>query len=136
MAGRVIAACGGSVRGKTIGVLGVAFKPNTDDTRDAPSLSIIPALQDAGAIVQAHDPAARREAEALLPQVRWCDDAYDVAVDASCVVLLTEWNEYRGLDLARIGDAMTERVFIDLRNVYRPEIVRSYGFAYSSIGRA
>jgi len=135
MAGRIMSACGGSVRGKTIAVLGVAFKPNTDDMRDAPSLSIIPALQDAGAHVKAHDPAAMHEAGALLPGVEWCEDAYQAANGAHAVALVTEWNEFRGLDLSRLGDSMAARVFVDLRNVYRPEVVRGLGFAYTSVGR-
>jgi UDPglucose 6-dehydrogenase len=136
MAGRIMQACGGHVRGKTIGILGVAFKPNTDDMRDAPSLSIIPALQDAGAVVRAYDPEAMHEAERLLPGVTWCDDPYEVAEGASAVALLTEWNEFRALDFERLGAAMADRVFVDLRNVYRPGMVRGMGFRYSSIGRS
>lgn len=136
MAGRIMNACGGSVRGKTIAVLGVAFKPNTDDMRDAPSLSIVPALQDAGAHVKAFDPAAMHEAGPLLPGVEWCDDPYAAAQGAHAVALITEWNEFRGLDLERIGGLMAHRVFVDLRNVYRPEVVRAQGFRYESIGRA
>ncbi len=136
MAGRIMQACGGHVRGKTIGILGVAFKPNTDDMRDAPSLSIVPALQDAGAVVRAYDPEAMHEAERLLPGVTWCDDPYAVAEGASAVALLTEWNEFRALDFERLGAAMAERVFVDLRNVYRPAVVRGLGFRYSSIGRS
>ncbi len=135
MASRVIAACGGSVRGQTIGVLGVAFKPNTDDMREAPSLAIVPALQDAGATVRAYDPAAMHEAGALLPHVHWCADAYDVAVGADVLVIITEWNEFRALDLDRIGASMTRKVLVDLRNVYRGEDVRKQGFTYTSIGR-
>lgn len=135
MAGRIMQACGGHVRGKTIGILGVAFKPNTDDMRDAPSLSIIPALQDAGAVVRAYDPEAMTEASRLLPGVVWCDEPYAVAEGASAVALLTEWNEFRALDFERLGAAMADRVFVDLRNVYRPEVVRALGFAYSSVGR-
>jgi UDPglucose 6-dehydrogenase len=135
MASRVMAAAGGSVRGKTIAVLGVAFKPNTDDMREAPSLAIIPALQDAGATVRAFDPAAMREAAHQLPGVHWCRDAYDAAEGADVLVLITEWNEFRALDLARLGTLMRARVLVDLRNVYRPEDVRAAGFAYSSIGR-
>jgi len=135
MAGRIMQAVGGHVRGKTIGILGVAFKPNTDDMRDAPSLSIIPALQDAGATVRAYDPEAMNEAERLLPGVTWCDDPYAVAEGASAVALLTEWNEFRALDFARLGADMASRVFVDLRNVYRPEVVRALGFSYSSVGR-
>jgi UDPglucose 6-dehydrogenase len=135
MASRVMAACGGSVRGKTVGVLGVAFKPNTDDMRDAPSLAIVPALQDAGATVRAYDPAAMHEAEPLLPGVHWCTDAYDVAVGADVLVIITEWNEFRALDLDRVGASMTQKVLVDLRNVYRAEDVRELGFRYTSIGR-
>ncbi len=135
MAGRIMNACGGNVRGKTIAVLGVAFKPNTDDMRDAPSLSIVPALQDAGAHVKAFDPAAMHEAGPLLPGVEWCDDPYAAAQGAHAVALITEWNEFRGLDLERLGSTMAARVFVDLRNVYRPDVVRAQGFRYESIGR-
>jgi UDPglucose 6-dehydrogenase len=135
MAKRVIAAAGGSVRGKTIGVLGVAFKPNTDDMREAPSLFIIPALQDAGAKVRAYDPAAMHEAEPMLPGVTWCSDAYDTATGADVLVLVTEWNEFRALDLERLGSIMSTRTLVDLRNVYRSDEVRAAGFKYSSIGR-
>ena len=135
MASRVIAACGGSVRGKTVGVLGVAFKPNTDDMRDAPSLAIVPALQDAGATVRAYDPAAMHEAGPLLPGVQWCTDAYDAAVGADVLVIITEWNEFRALDLDRVGASMKQKVLVDLRNVYRAEDVRTQGFRYTSIGR-
>jgi UDPglucose 6-dehydrogenase len=103
--------------------------------RDAPSLSIIPALQDAGATVKAFDPAAMHEAQSLLPDVEWCADPYAVAEGAHAVALVTEWNEFRGLDLERLGAPMRQRVFVDLRNVYRPEVVRAQGFAYTSIGR-
>ncbi len=136
MASRVMTAAGGSVRGKTIGVLGVAFKPNTDDMREAPSLAIVPALQDAGATVRAFDPAAMHEAAALLPGVTWCVDPYDVAQGADVLVLITEWNEFRALDLERIGSVMRAKVFVDLRNVYDPTDVRAVGFQYSSIGRS
>ena len=135
MAGRIMAACGGNVRGKTIAVLGVAFKPNTDDMRDAPSLSVIPALQDAGAHIKAFDPAAMHEAAPLLPGVEWCEDAYHAATGAHAVALVTEWNEFRGLDIGRLGNIMAERVLVDLRNVYRPESLRDLGFCYVSIGR-
>ena len=135
MASRVIAACGGSVRGKTVGVLGVAFKPNTDDMRDAPSMAIVPALQDAGATVRAYDPAAMHEAGPLLPGVQWCADAYDAAAGADVLVIITEWNEFRALDLDRVGASMTQKVLVDLRNVYRAEDVRAQGFRYTSIGR-
>ncbi len=135
MASRVMQACGGSVRGKTIGVLGVAFKPNTDDMREAPSLAIVPALQDAGAKIRAFDPAAMHEAKSLLPGVEWCRDAYDAALGVDAVVLITEWNEFRALDLDQLGQQMKSRVMVDLRNVYRPADVRAAGFTYASIGR-
>lgn len=135
MASRVIQACGGSVRGKTVCVLGVAFKPNTDDMREAPSLAIIPALQDAGATVRAYDPAAMEEARPLLPNVEWAADAYDAATGADVVVLVTEWNEFRALNLERLLEIMRAPLLVDLRNVYRPEDVREAGFRYCSIGR-
>jgi len=135
MASRVMQACGGRVRGKTIGVLGVSFKPNTDDMREAPSLAIVPALQDAGATVRAYDPAAMHEAGPLLPGVHWCTDAYDAADGADVLVLITEWNEFRALDFARLAGIMREKIVVDLRNVYRPEVVREAGFQYTSVGR-
>ena len=135
MASRVIQACGGSVRGKTIGVLGVAFKPNTDDMREAPSLAIVPALRDAGATVRAYDPAAMHEAQSLLPGVQWCEQAYDAASGADALVLITEWNEFRALDLDQLAAVMKSKILVDLRNVYRPEEVRAAGFSYASIGR-
>ena len=135
MASRVIQACGGSVRGKIIGVLGVAFKPNTDDMREAPSLAIVPALQDAGATVRAYDPAAMHEAQSLLPGVQWCEQAYDAASGADALVLITEWNEFRALDLDQLAAVMKSKILVDLRNVYRPEEVRAAGFSYASIGR-
>lgn len=135
MASRVMLACGGSVRGKTVCVLGVAFKPNTDDMREAPSLAIIPALQDAGATVRAFDPAAMDEARHLLPGVEWCTDAYDAATGADVAVLVTEWNEFRALNLEKLSQLMHTPVIVDLRNVYRPDDVRDAGFQYFSIGR-
>ena len=135
MADRIIAACGGSVQGKTVAVLGVSFKPNTDDMRESPSLNIVPALQHAGAQVRAYDPAAMHEAAPLLPGVTWCTDAYHAAQGAHAVALLTEWNEFRGLDLEQLGGAMAGRVFVDLRNVYRAEAMEAAGFEYFSVGR-
>lgn len=135
MAERVIDMCGGSVKGKTIGVLGVTFKPNTDDMRDAPSLDIVPALQEAGGAVQAFDPAGMSEAKALLPGVDWKDDAYAAAADADVLVILTEWNEFRALQLDRLAKIMKRRAIVDLRNVYSPADAAAAGFAYSSIGR-
>jgi len=135
MADRIIAACGGSVAGKTIGILGLTFKPNTDDMRDAPSLVIIPALQAAGAKVKAFDPEGMKAATALLPDVEMCDDSYAALDGADATVLLTEWNEFRALDLGRVRDGLKAPVFVDLRNVYPVEDVRQMGLHYASIGR-
>ena len=135
LAGRVIAACGGSVAGKTIAVLGVTFKPETDDMRDAPSLALIPALQKAGATVAAFDPAGMHEAEKLLPNVRWGEDAYAVAKGADALVLLTEWNAFRALDFAALKETLKTPLLVDFRNVYAPEEVAAAGFSYVSVGR-
>lgn len=135
MADRVIAACGGSVKGKKIGVLGVAFKPNTDDVRDAPSLIIIPALQEEGADIAAYDPEAAEQAQKHLEQVEWKKDPYAVAEGADALVIITEWNEFRALDLERVGGTMNERLIIDLRNIYKPQEMEQAGFRYVSIGR-
>jgi UDPglucose 6-dehydrogenase len=135
MAERIIAACGGAVAGKTIGVLGLTFKPNTDDMRDAPSLVIVPALQAAGARIQAYDPEGMQEAQKLLPDIRYVDGPYAVAQGADALVLLTEWNQFRGLDLERLGATMVSRTLIDLRNVYAPSSVKAAGWAYQSVGR-
>lgn len=135
MAERVIKACGGSVKGLRIGILGVAFKPNTDDVRDAPSLVIIPALQKAGAIITAHDPEAREEAEKHLTNVEWHENSYDVAKDADALVIITEWNEYRALDLNKIAEIMKAKRLIDMRNIYKTHIMQDLGFHYVSIGR-
>ena len=135
MAGRVIAAAGGSLQGKTVGVLGLTFKPNTDDMRDAPSLEIIPALQAAGASVQAHDPVGMPAAAKMLSSVRFCDGPYEAAKDATVLVIITEWDVYRALDLAQLKSAMLSPVIVDLRNVYVPAELASEGFRYVSIGR-
>ena len=135
MADRVIAACGGDVAGKTIAVLGVSFKPNTDDIREAPSLVIIPRLQEAGAKIAAHDPVAMDNAKDVLGDVRWCDDAYDAASDADALVIVTEWNEFRALDLTRIEETMRGNVMVDMRNIYTLDDMAERGFAYNSIGR-
>ena len=135
MAGRVIAHCGGSVAGKTIAVLGVTFKPNTDDMREAPSLDIIPALQAAGARIRAYDPQGMAEAQPLLSEVAWCADAYDALREADALVILTEWNEFRGLDLVRVRQLMRNPAMLDLRNIYNPEEMRAAGFDYACVGR-
>jgi UDPglucose 6-dehydrogenase len=136
MADRVAKAMGGAVSGKTVGVLGLTFKPNTDDMRDAPALDIIPALQALGARVQAFDPQGMEEAEKLLPGVQFCHGPYDALNGADAGVIVTEWDQFRALDLQRLRSVMREPVLVDLRNVYRPEDLRSYKFEYSSIGRA
>jgi UDPglucose 6-dehydrogenase len=135
MADRVLAMCGGSVAGLTVGVLGVTFKPDTDDMRDAPSLDIIPILQSAGASIQAYDPAGMHEAKAMLPGVAWKDGAYDAAAGADVLVIITEWNEFRALQLDRLAEIMKRPAIVDLRNVYNPVDAAKAGFAYSSIGR-
>ena len=136
MVKKIREALGGSEAGKTIAVLGLTFKPETDDMRDSPSLAIIPNLVDKGATIQAHDPQGMEEAKKLLPsQVEYCDDIYDTVNGADAVVLMTEWNAYRGLDFDRLKERMNSNVFIDLRNVYEPETMRSKGFAYTCIGR-
>jgi UDPglucose 6-dehydrogenase len=117
--------------------MGVTFKPNTDDMREAPSLTIVPALVGGGAEVRVCDPQGRREGEALLPGVQWHEDAYSAAAEADLVVILTEWNEFRALDLARMGQLMRTRRMADLRNIYSPADAGAAGFdAYDSIGRS
>ena len=135
MADKVIEACGGSVAGATVAVLGLTFKPNTDDMREAPALTIIPALQDAGAAIRAFDPAGMGEAKALLKDVAWCSDAYDALSGADALVIVTEWNEFRALDLARVKTLMRRPIFVDLRNIYSPVEVAEAGFTYRSVGR-
>jgi UDPglucose 6-dehydrogenase len=135
MAHRVEKALGGSVRGKTIAVLGVTFKPNTDDMRDAPSLTIVPMLQERGASVRATDPQGRKQAEPLLPGVHWCDSALEAAKGADALVVVTEWNEFRALDLEEARKAMKGSVVVDLRNVFQPEAAKAAGFSYTGIGR-
>ena len=135
MARKIIRACGGDVHGKTIAILGLTFKPNTDDMRDAPSLSIIQALQDAGATIRAYDPEGMDQARPLLGAVTFCKSAYEAAEGASAVAIVTEWDQFRALDLARLKGLVAEPVLVDLRNVYRAEEVAKHGFRYSSIGR-
>ena len=135
MVDRVVAACGGSVSGKTIAVLGVTFKPNTDDMRDAPSLEIVPRLIAQGARVKAFDPAGMDEARKMLPEVQWCDDAYSAMDGADAVLILTEWNEFRAIDLEKAKARLKRPVMIDLRNIYRTDEMVAAGFHYSSIGR-
>ncbi len=136
MARRIVAACGGTVRGRTIAILGLSFKPNTDDLRDSPALDIIAALRGLGAVVRAYDPAGMDNARKLFDDgLVLCRSAYEAAEEAEAVVIVTEWNQFRSLDLARLGRAVRRRVFVDLRNVYAPDEVAAAGFAYHSIGR-
>jgi UDPglucose 6-dehydrogenase len=135
MADKVIAAMGGDVSGKTIGVLGLAFKQNTDDMRDAPSLDIVPALQKAGARIVAFDPEAMKEASHLLKDIEFAGSAYAAVDGADAVVIITEWDQFRALDLNRIKTAMKGNVVVDLRNIYHPDDLAKHGFAYTSIGR-
>lgn len=135
MAEKIIDACGGNVEGKTIGVLGVTFKPNTDDMRDSPSLDIIPALQAAGAKIKAYDPEGMEEAKEMLPGVVWADDEYQALEGADAVAILTEWNQFRALNFERMKSALKQPVMVDLRNIYNPQEMSRYGFKYSSIGR-
>jgi UDPglucose 6-dehydrogenase len=137
MIDKVIDLCGGSVNGKTVAVLGVTFKPETDDMRDAPSLTIVPALVGQGARIRVVDPHGRKEGEALLPGVAWETDPYTAAAGADCLLILTEWNQFRALDLRRLAGAMATARLADLRNIYDPADVRAAGFAaYAGVGRA
>ncbi|MBL8836797.1 MAG: UDP-glucose/GDP-mannose dehydrogenase family protein, partial [Alphaproteobacteria bacterium] len=135
MAEKIVAACGGSVQGKTIAVLGLTFKPNTDDMRDSPSLDIVPGLQQAGAKVKAFDPEGMHEAGQLLRDVEMCANSYAAIEGADALVILTEWNEFRALDLARVKALLRTPIVVDLRNVYEPKDMAEAGFRYTSIGR-
>jgi UDPglucose 6-dehydrogenase len=135
MAGRIERAAGGSLAGKTVAILGLAFKPDTDDVREAPSLTLIPMLQERGATVRAYDPHAAENAEVLLPGVSWCKSALEAADQADIAVVLTEWNEFRALDLAALRACMRGNILVDLRNVYLPAQASAAGFTYASIGR-
>jgi UDPglucose 6-dehydrogenase len=136
MARKVVAALDGSVRGKTVAVLGLTFKPNTDDTRDSPAIPLITALQDMGATVRGYDPAGMEQAKPLLPTVTYCNSAYSAADGADAVVIATEWEQFRALDLQRLKGVMAQPVIVDLRNIYRPEEMKRANFRYLAIGRA
>ena len=135
MGRKVIAACGGSVRGSTIAVLGLTFKPNTDDMREAPSIALITALQDAGAKVRAYDPEGMKQAHTILADVEYADSAYACIAGADALVIVTEWDAFRALDLQRVKALLKRPVLIDLRNIYRPEEVTRHGFTYEGLGR-
>jgi UDPglucose 6-dehydrogenase len=135
MADKIVAACGGTVAGKRLAVLGLTFKPNTDDMRDAPSLVILPALADAGAVIRAFDPEGMAEAKKLLPGLVTCSDPYEAMAGADALVLLTEWNAFRALDLDRVRKLLRTPLIVDLRNIYEPQQVAEAGLRYVSIGR-
>ena len=135
MARRIIVAAGGSVRGKVIAVLGLTFKPNTDDIREAPALAIIRGLLDAGAIIRAHDPEGMEQARVVLPEVEFCRSPYEEARGASALAIVTEWDQFRALGLRRLKEAMAQAVLIDLRNIYSAREVVRHGFRYVGIGQ-
>jgi UDPglucose 6-dehydrogenase len=134
MARKIADALGGDLTGKTVALLGLTFKPNTDDMRDAPSLDIVPALQEMGATVRAYDPEGMAHARRMM-DIETCDDAYETMQGADVLVLLTEWNEFRALNLVKVGELLKRKLIVDLRNIYAPAQMQSYGFAYVSIGR-
>jgi len=135
MAARIVAACGGSVAGKTIALLGLTFKPNTDDMRESPSLAIVPALKAQGATIRAHDPEGMEEAKKLLDGVEFCGGPYEALQGADAVVIVTEWNAFRSLDLGRMKALLRTPLVVDLRNIYNPREMAAAGFRYFSIGR-
>ncbi|MGY9016406.1 MAG: UDP-glucose dehydrogenase family protein, partial [Rhodospirillales bacterium] len=135
MANRIVEACGGSVDGKTIGILGLAFKPNTDDMRDAPSLDIIAALQKAGAVIRAYDPESMDEAKTMMKDVVWCGSAYEAMDGVDALSIVTEWNEFRALNLDRVKSLLKTPILVDLRNIYDAAEMNAAGFKYSCIGR-
>src|SRR5947207_5139505 len=135
MARKVCNAAGGSLRGKTVAVLGLTFKPDTDDMREAPSIPLVIGLLDMGAKVRAHDPAGMEQARHELPDIEYCDDPYLCARGADAMVVVTEWVQYRTLDLERLRSELAHHVVIDLRNIYRPEDMAALGFTYESVGR-
>jgi UDPglucose 6-dehydrogenase len=132
---RIVAACGGSVAGKTIGILGLTFKPNTDDMRDSPAIDIVKGLQAAGATVRAYDPEGMKEAAKVMSGVEFCEDAYSAMDGAEAFVIVTEWNAFRALDLKRAATLLKNKIMVDLRNIYDPAEVAAAGFTYYSIGR-
>ncbi len=135
MARKVAAALGGQMRGATVAVLGLTFKPNTDDMRDAPSIPLITALHDMGARVRAYDPVGMEQAKPLLPNVTYCADAYACAEKADALVLVTEWEQFRALDFRKLGEIMARKIVVDLRNIYRADEMARHGFQYVSVGR-
>jgi UDPglucose 6-dehydrogenase len=135
MARKVACALGGQIRGKTIGVLGLTFKPDTDDMREAPSIPLITALIDMGAKVKAYDPEGMQQAKNELPVIEYCEDPYGVASGADGLVIVTEWEQFRALDLRRLKRDMAQPVIVDLRSIYRPKEMAEHGFTCESVGR-
>ncbi len=135
MGRKVLNALGGEPRGKTVAILGLTFKPNTDDMRDAPSIAIVQSLVDAGVNVRAFDPEGAETARAVMPNITYCTDAYDAAKGADAVTIVTEWDVFRALDLKRLAETMAARVLVDLRNVYDRDEAERAGFAYTAVGR-
>jgi UDPglucose 6-dehydrogenase len=135
MARKVSSAFAGVLRGKTVAVLGLTFKPNTDDMREAPSIPLIMALQDMGGKVRVYDPVGMEQAKQVLTEVTYCDGPYDCVDEADAAVIVTEWEQFRALDFERVKNLMACPVIVDLRNIYRPEDMKKHGFAYSCVGR-
>ena len=135
MGRKVIAACGGDVRGKTIAVLGLTFKPNTDDMRDSPAIAIVQTLQDAGATIRAYDPEGMEQAKASLPDITYCTSAYETMEGADALAIVTEWDAFRALDLSRVKSLLKEPILVDLRNIYPRDAVEAAGFIYTAVGR-
>jgi UDPglucose 6-dehydrogenase len=135
MGRKVIAAMGGDVRGKTVAVLGLTFKPNTDDMRDSPAISVIQTLQDAGATVRAYDPEGHEQAKKVLDNVTYCEGAYQAMEGADALAILTEWDAFRALDFKRVKSLLSAPVLVDLRNIYAREAVEAEGFEYTAVGR-
>ena len=125
----------GDVKGKTIAILGITFKPNTDDIRESPSLKIIKQLQEQGAEIRAYDPEAMENAKEETKNIVFCQDEYECASGSNAIVVITEWNQFRNLDLVKIKELLVEPIFIDLRNIYEPKIMKKLGFKYVAVGR-
>jgi UDPglucose 6-dehydrogenase len=135
MARKVARALGGNLRDKTVALLGLTFKPNTDDMREAPSIALVTALRDAGARVRAYDPVGMEQAKMVMNDVTYCDGPYMCAENADALVIVTEWEQFRALDFDRLKQVMARPVLVDLRNIYRPEEMARHGFVYDSVGR-
>jgi UDPglucose 6-dehydrogenase len=135
MGRKIVQALGGDARGKKVAVLGLTFKPNTDDMRDSPSIAVVQTLQDAGAIVSAYDPEGMEEAAKLMPDIEMAKGAYQAADNADAVAIVTEWDAFRALDLKRLKSVMSGNALIDMRNIYHPADAKAAGFEYISIGR-